>query len=51
MKDRTNLTRYLIPALILLVGIGFVIYGVTDGEALSVLRKAVAICMECIGIG
>lgn len=51
MKDRSKLTRYLVPALVILVGVGFVVYGVTDGEALSVLRKAVAICMECIGIG
>ncbi|MBR3382509.1 MAG: hypothetical protein IKG85_05675 [Clostridia bacterium] len=46
-----KLKRYLIPALVLLIGVGFVIVGISDGEAGSVLRKAVAICMECIGIG
>lgn len=51
MKQETKLTRYLIPALFLLVGIGCVIYGATDGEALTVLKKATAICMECIGLG
>ncbi|MBQ1817905.1 MAG: hypothetical protein II124_04655 [Clostridia bacterium] len=51
MQKQSVFTRYIIPLLLLLVGVGFVVYGVTDGEAGAVLRKAVAICMECIGIG
>ena len=43
--------RYVVPALILVIGIGFIIYGAMEGEAGSVVKKAVAICMECIGIG
>ncbi len=43
--------RYAIPALLLIVGAGFVVYGITDGEAGLVLKKAIAICMECIGLG
>ncbi|MBQ9887509.1 MAG: thioredoxin [Lachnospiraceae bacterium] len=27
------------------------IYGTVNGEAEAVLRKAVAVCMECCGIG
>ena len=34
-----------------LVGIVFVALGVWRGEIESVLRKAVNICLECIGIG
>ena len=51
MKIESGITRYLIPALILLVGVIFIGIGVSEGEAGAVLRKAVAICMECIGIG
>ncbi len=51
MKEGSKITRYIVPALIILVGAAFIIVGVSDGEAGSVLRKAVAICMECIGIG
>lgn len=51
MEKRSKLLRYLIPALVLLAGIGFVVFGAGEGEAGAVLRKAIAICMECIGIG
>lgn len=51
MKEGSKITRYIVPAAIILVGAAFIIVGVCDGEAGSVLRKAVAICMECIGIG
>ena len=52
MKDFfPKLLRYLIPAIVLLFGIGFMVYGVRDGEAMAVIKKAVAICMECIGLG
>ena len=47
----SKLTRYLIPAIVLLVGVGFMVYGATDGEAAAVLKKAINICMECIGLG
>ena len=51
MKTESKLKRYLVPALLILLGLGFVIYGATDGEAAAVLKKAAAICMECIGLG
>ena len=39
-------------ALVLIaLGISFVALGVGRGEHLTVLRKAVNICMECIGLG
>ena len=37
--------------LLLLAGIAFVAIGVWRGEAETVFRKAVNICMECIGLG
>ncbi|MBQ4167685.1 MAG: thioredoxin [Clostridia bacterium] len=49
---KTNkFTRYFVPVLLVLIGAGCIVYGVTDGEAGAVLRKAISICMECIGIG
>ena len=40
------------PALVLLVlGAVFLAIGVWRGEAEVVFRKAVNICMECIGLG
>ena len=40
------------PALVLaLAGIAFIAVGVARGEYAVVLRKAIRICMECIGLG
>lgn len=36
---------------LLLCGAGFMAYGVSRGETAVVLKKAVNICLECIGIG
>lgn len=36
---------------VIILGIAFVILGVYRGEVETVLRKAVNICLECIGIG
>ena len=47
---RRNLT-WLPAALLLAVGVAFIVLGVSRGEALTVLRKAIAICLECVGIG
>lgn len=57
MNDKGNSTvksfllRYGVPIAIILVGALFVLIGIEDGEVQTVLRKATAICMECIGIG
>lgn len=51
-KDiKGGLLRYAVPAAIILAGAAFVFIGVMDGEFQTVLEKATAICMECIGIG
>ena len=38
-------------AAVLLIGLLFVVGGVWRGEVEVVFRKAVNICMECIGLG
>ncbi len=40
------------PAWILMiVAAAFVTFGLLRGEDISVLRKSVTICLECIGLG
>ncbi len=48
MKDKKVIwiRRALIAA-----AVGFLIFGISRGEAGTVLKKAVNICLECIGIG
>lgn len=41
-----------LPALALVVlGAGLMAFGLWRGEGLVVLKKAIRICLECIGIG
>ena len=48
MKERT---RYLIGAAVLVLAAVLIVVGVKNGEMAVVLKKAVNICLECIGIG
>jgi hypothetical protein len=36
---------------LLIISIAFIAYAVSRGEMTQVFRKAVLICLECIGIG
>lgn len=36
---------------LLALGIGMMAYGVSRGEAVAVLSKAIKLCLECVGIG
>lgn len=46
MKIR-GLSKYLI----LTLSIGFIFLGVMRAETTTVLKKAINICLECIGVG
>lgn len=35
----------------LFIACAFIVHGISRGEALVVLNKAVNICLECIGLG
>ena len=41
----------LISIILLVVGLVTLGIGVSNGEALVVLKKATVICLECIGLG
>lgn len=43
--------RNLIRAAVLTVAVAMIVFGVTHGEVSIVLRKAVKVCLECIGLG
>ena len=43
--------RYIVPAVIMAIGAGFLVYGIIDGEINAVFSKAIALCRECVGIG
>ncbi len=36
---------------VLLFAIAFIIIGLINGEHMDVMRKAIRVCLECIGIG
>lgn len=43
--------RYVPGALMLVLGAALWAAGLVRGENMTVLRKAVALCLECIGLG
>ena len=48
---RSNRRAAVIRTLLLVTAAAFIIFGVSRGEADTVLTKAINICLECIGIG
>ncbi|MDD6920411.1 MAG: CD1871A family CXXC motif-containing protein [Eubacteriales bacterium] len=46
-KNETKLKSYLVLG----VAVAFISYGIFRGETLTVLAKAIKICLECVGIG
>lgn len=46
-----NKKLLIIRLLIIFICIGMIVAGVINGEITVVYRKAVIICLECIGIG
>lgn len=47
----TFLRRNRVAIALLLLAFAFLVIGIWRGEADTVFRKAVNICMECIGLG
>ena len=43
--------RILLPIIVLLVSVAFIAIGIFRNEVAVVLKNAVMICLECIGIG
>lgn len=43
--------RNIIWAALILIGVSFLVLGVWQEETEQIFRKAVNICMECIGLG
>ncbi len=47
-----NRTRHAaIPVILVCVGAAMILLGIFSGELGVILRKAIYICLECIGIG
>ncbi len=43
--------RYIVGTILLVAAAVLIIAGIRNGETAVVLRKAIRICLECIGIG
>jgi hypothetical protein len=50
-KNKFNKSRVLIKYGILIMSISFIITGIHRDEVRIVFKKAINICLECIGIG
>jgi len=46
-----RLTRRVAQLSLLAIGVIFLVLGIIQGEAMLVLKKAILVCLECIGIG
>ena len=44
-------TKFIARIVVVATGLLLICFGVWQGELAAILRKAVVICMECIGIG
>jgi len=45
------LTYRIIQIFLILIGIVMLVLGIIHGEAREIYKKAIIVCMECIGIG
>lgn len=43
--------RAAVPIVLICVGAAMIVVGILSGELIVILRKAIYICLECIGIG
>jgi len=50
-KYLNKTVHIILPVVILLVGVTLMILGIVRGETQEIFRKAIRVCLECIGIG
>lgn len=50
-KRHTERKKNYFAAVLMLIGILMISYGIIRGEVTTVYMKAIQICLECIGIG
>lgn len=48
---KTERRRFFLFAAAFLLGAAFLLFGIYRNEVATVLKKAIFICLECIGIG
>ena len=51
IKKAREIPMLYVQIFLLAAGITMAILGILRGETLEILRKAIVICLECIGIG
>ena len=51
VMEMSYVKKTVVQALLLVVGIAMLCFGVWRGEAATVLSKAIKLCLECVGIG
>ena len=51
MHNKSFRKRYILQISLIALALSFIAVGIIRGDAVAVFRKAVFICMECIGIG
>ena len=51
VMELSHIKKTAAQALLLVVGIAMLCFGVWRGEAATVLSKAIKLCLECVGIG
>ena len=51
VMELSHVKKSAVQAVLLVVGIAMLRFGVWRGEAATVLSKAIKLCLECVGIG
>ena len=51
LSVNSKIINIIMPTVILLAGFVMMIVGIWRGELEMIFRKAVVVCLECIGIG
>ena len=51
VMELSHVKKAAAQAMLLIVGVAMLCFGVWRGEVLTVLSKAIKLCLECVGIG